>query len=241
VGQSVPRFDIPAKVTGGAAYVQDLRLKGMAFGRIVRPPSYRATLASADLDAIRTMPGVIAVVRDGSFLGIVAKREEQAIAARAALMQSAQWSAPADDLPGDVFSWLAAAPQKTDIVSEKKGEAQPTRTLEAAYTRRYMAHASIGPSCAVATWQAGKLHVFSHTQGVFPLRRDLAKALNVPLDKVRCTHKEGSGCYGHNGADDAALDAALLARAVPGTPVKLQWMRDDEFAWEPYGSAMAMR
>src|SRR6185437_14561590 len=104
-----------------------------------------------------------------------------------------------------------------------------------------VAHASVGPSCAVATWQGGKLHVFSHTQGVFPLRRDLAKALNVPLDKVRCTHKEGSGCYGHNGADDAALDAALLARAVPGTPVKLQWMRDDEFAWEPYGSAMAMR
>ena len=128
------------------------------------------------------------------------------------------------------------------MVSEKQVVAAPaTQTLEATYTRPYIAHASIGPSCAVAEFKDGKLTVWTHSQGVFPLRRDLAKALKLDLDAVRCVHAEGSGCYGHNGADDVALDAALLARAVSGRPVRLQWMRDDEFAWEPYGPAMLAR
>ena len=107
--------------------------------------------------------------------------------------------------------------------------------------RGYIAHASIGPSCAVAAFENGRLTVWTHTQGVFPLRRELAKALKLDMEAVRCVHAEGSGCYGHNGADDVALDAALLARAVAGQPVRLQWMRDDEFAWEPYGAAMLAR
>ena len=113
--------------------------------------------------------------------------------------------------------------------------------LEATYTKPYMAHASIGPSCAVAEFKDGKLTVWTHSQGVFPLRAELVKALKMPAAAIRCIHAEGSGCYGHNGADDVALDAALLARAVPGRPVRLQWMRDDEFEWEPYGPAMVMR
>ena len=104
-----------------------------------------------------------------------------------------------------------------------------------------MAHASIGPSAAVAEFKDGKMTVWTHSQGVFPLRAELAKALKMPPASIRCIHTEGSGCYGHNGADDVALDAALLARAVPGRPVRLQWMRDDEFAWEPYGPAMVMQ
>jgi nicotinate dehydrogenase subunit B len=115
------------------------------------------------------------------------------------------------------------------------------KRLEAMYTRPYQAHASIGPSCAVAQWQEGKLTVWTHSQGVFPLRADLAKAFGIDVKDIRCIHAEGAGCYGHNGADDVALDAALLARATGGRPVKLQWMRDDEFAWEPYGSAMVMK
>ena len=113
--------------------------------------------------------------------------------------------------------------------------------FEAAYTRPYIAHASIGPSCALAELKEDKLTVWSHTQGVFPLRRDLAKALSMPDSAIRVAHAQGSGCYGHNGADDAALDAALLARALPGRSVRLQWMRDDEFAWEPYGAAMTVQ
>jgi nicotinate dehydrogenase subunit B len=242
VGKKIARLDIPAKVTGQPIYVQDMRLPGMLFGRIVRPPSYRATLQSLDEAAARAMPGVVAVVRDGSFLGVVAEREEQAIAAREKLTALATWQ-EAPDLPdpAGVATYLAAAKADSKAISEKSGDAAaPAKRLEARYTRPYQAHASIGPSCAVAQMADGKLMVWSHTQGVFPLRRDLAKVMKLPEERVRVTHMQGSGCYGHNGADDVALDAALLARAVAPRPVKLQWMRDDEFQWEPYGAAMVM-
>ena len=124
---------------------------------------------------------------------------------------------------------------------EAGGGCAGAKTLEATYTRPYIAHASIGPSCAVAEYKDGTLTVWTHSHGVFPLRRDLAKALKLDVDAVRCVHLEGSGCYGHNGSDDVAVDAALLGRAVAGRPVRLQWMRDDEFGWEPYGSAMLAR
>jgi CO/xanthine dehydrogenase Mo-binding subunit len=243
VGQSLPRRDIPAKVTGGPAYVQDIRLPGMVHGRVLRPPRYGAKLESIDEGAIRSMAGVIAVVRDGSFLGAVAEREEQAIKAREALISRAKWSGGSEmPDPANLHEYLMALPAETSIVSEKRTTVPPSsRTVEAVFTRPYVAHASIGPSCAVAVFKDGKLTVWTHTQGVFPLKRDLVKALKMQADAVRCIHAEGSGCYGHNGADDAALDAALLARAVAGRPVRLQWMRDDEFAWEPYGSAMLAR
>lgn len=243
VGTSAPRLDIPGKVRGAPMYVQDMRLPGMAFGRIVRPPGPRARLESADIPSVQRMPGVIAVVRDGSFMGVVAAREEQAIAASRALRGSAKWAAAAD-LPaaGEIHAWLKAQPSEAVVVSEKR-EASPrpvARRIAATYTKGYVAHASLGPSCAVAKFADGKLHVWSHSQGVYPLRSDIAGVMKMDPESIVVSHVEGSGCYGHNGADDAALDAALLARAVPGRPVKLQWMRDDEFAWEPYGSAMVM-
>ncbi|MDB5411410.1 MAG: aldehyde oxidase and xanthine dehydrogenase molybdopterin-binding protein, partial [Rhodospirillales bacterium] len=241
VGKSIGRLDIPAKVTGGAIFVQDMRLDGMVFGRVVRPPSYGAALTEVDEAAAKAMPGVLAVVRDGSFLGILATREEQAIAGREALRKSAKWTEthvmPA---PDGLAAFLRAGTAESAIVSEKKGTGMaPSRIIEASYSKRYVAHASIGPSCAVAQLRDGRLHVWTHAQGVFPLREDIAKAMAMPIEAITCTHAQGSGCYGHNGADDAALDAALLARAAGGRPVKLQWMRDDEFAWEPFGSAMA--
>jgi nicotinate dehydrogenase subunit B len=243
VGTSIRRFDIPAKVTGGAAYVQDIRRPGMLHGRIVRPPRYGAKLESVDDKNARSLPGVIAVLRDGSFIGVVAEREEQAIAARAALTDSAKWSG-GGAMPDEaqLVDYLSGLPTQDSVVSEKQATLPAgARILEATYLRPYMAHASIGPSCAVAEIVDGKLSVWTHTQGVFPLRRDLAKAMKMDLASVRCIHGEGSGCYGHNGADDVALDAALLSRAVQGRPVRVQWMRDDEFAWEPYGAAMVMR
>ena len=115
------------------------------------------------------------------------------------------------------------------------------KRIEARYTRAYQLHASIGPSCAVAQSVDGKLTVWTHSQGVFPLRGDMARALGVAPASITCVHMEGSGCYGQNGADDVAFDAALVARAVPGKPIRLQWMRDDEFMWEPFGSAMIMK
>src|SRR5207248_1866778 len=112
------------------------------------------------------------------------------------------------------------------------------RIIEASYRREYQMHGSIGPCCAVGLFKDGALTVWTHSQGVYPLRGALAQLTQLPPEKVRCIQVEGSGCYGHNGADDAGADAALLAMALPGRPVRVQWMREDEHAWEPYGSAM---
>ena len=248
IGQSLPRRDIPAKVTGGEVYVQDMRLPGMVFGRIVRSSAPRARLVSVNEAAARRMPGVVAVLRDGNFLAVAAKREEQAIAAARELHASARWEEPADLPPSGaaLFAYMKTQRTHDSVVSEKidlnaANAAPATRTLEVEFTRPYQAHASIGPSCALAQWDDDKLRVWCHSQGVFPLRGDLAKALRTPDANITVMHREGSGCYGHNGADDVALDAALLARALPGVPVKLQWMREDEFAWEPLGSPMVMK
>jgi nicotinate dehydrogenase subunit B len=241
VGRSVPRLDIPPKVTGGLAYVQDVRLPGMLHGRIVRPPRYGAKLAGLAESA--APDNVVAVVRDGSFLGVIAEREEQAIKARKWLAQNASWSG-GNDLPDQdrLAEHLMTMPAKDMVVNEKSGSGSAgMRSLEATYTRPYTMHGAIGPSCAIAQFADGKLTVWSHTQGVFPLRRDLSKVLRMEEGAIRCIHAEGSGCYGHNGADDVALDAALLARAVPGRPVRVQWMRDDEHGWEPFGPAMVMQ
>ena len=244
IGQSVPRIDIPPKVRGGAAYVQDMRLPGMLHGRVVRPPSYAATLTSLDDSAVRAMPGVVSVVRNGSFLGVLAEREEQAIAARNALVVAAQWTErPTLPDAAKLPAMLLADPAQVYAISDKGMDAPAPagRVLEAAYTRPYVAHASIGPSCSVAQFEGETLHVWSHTQGVFPLRGNLASLLGMPVERVIVTQTPGSGCYGHNGADDVAGDAALLARAAGGRAVRVQWMRDDEFAWEPYGPTMLTR
>ena len=245
VGREMKRRDIPPKVSGGAAYVHDMRLPGMLFGRAVRPPSPRGRLSGFDESAVRRLPGVVALVRDGSFLAVACEREEQAIAAAQAMRKAAKWEEKADLPPAGaaLFERMKTARSVDSVVGSKEGPPPPAsaRTLEAHYTRPFQSHGSIGPSCAVAQWKDGRLEVWTHSQGVFPLRGDLAKALRVAESAIVVHHREGSGCYGHNGADDVALDAALVARAVQGRPVKLQWMREDEFGWEPYGSAMAIR
>jgi len=245
IGQSLARRDIPAKFTGGAAYLQDLRLPGMVHARIGRPPVPRAELLSIDAAALKAMPGVIEVVRDGSFVAVVCEREEQAINARLALRELTVWSRP--ELPptlADTFDRADPGLQTQDSVVYEKtapSAAGAVRQIEARYTRAFQLHASIGPSCAVAHSVDGKLTVWTHSQGVFALCGDIARALGVAPASVVCVHREGAGCYGHNGADDAAFDAALLARAIPGRPVRVQWMRDDEFMWEPFGSAMSVK
>ncbi|MDH3597931.1 MAG: molybdopterin-dependent oxidoreductase, partial [Rhodospirillales bacterium] len=243
VGRSLPRRDIPAKVTGGAAFVQDLRLPGMVHGRVVRPPRYGARLDGVDEAQVKAMPGVIAVVRDGSFLGVVAQREEQAINARLMLIATAEWSGGSElPDPATMYEELMSLRTEDRVIGEKDAPVPAgAKVIEATYHRPYQAHAAIAPSCAVAEFKDGKLAVWTHSQGVFPLRATIARALGLEPRDVRCIHAEGAGCYGHNGADDVAFDAALLARAVDGRPVRLQWMRDDEFRWEPYGPAMTMK
>jgi CO/xanthine dehydrogenase Mo-binding subunit len=243
IGQPVPRVDIPAKVTGGAAYVHDMRLPGMVHARVVRPPGYGARLIECDSAAVEKLPGVMKIVRDGNFLAVVARKEFQAIKAMNALSVAAKWQETArlpkqDDLP-KVLTSLPS--QDTTIFQQGNPAFAGPRTLEAIYTRPYQAHGSIGPSCAVAQFVDGAMTVWTHTQGVYPDRQGIAEMLKMPPADVRCIHVEGAGCYGHNGADDAAADAALIARALPGTPVRMQWTREQEHAWEPYGPAMVTK
>jgi CO/xanthine dehydrogenase Mo-binding subunit len=240
IGKPFARVDIPAKVTGGAAYVQDLRLPGMLHARVVRPPRYGAKLAHLDETPILALPGVVKIVRDGSYLGVLAKGEWQAIVAMRALYAATEWTG-GETLPdrATIFATIKALPARdTVILNRKSPPATVSQTIKARYLRPYGMHGSIGPSCAVAHLDNGTMTVWTHTQGVFPDRAALAELLQMPPDKVRCIHAEGSGCYGHNGADDAAADAALLARAVPGTPVRVQWMREQENTWEPFTPAM---
>lgn len=243
VGTALARLDIPFKATGMPRYVQDIEVPGMLFGRVVRPPSYDATLTAFDADAIRTLPGVVAVLRDGNFIGLVAEREEQAVNARTAAQKAAQWKEtplPADE--AGMHEYLRTRPtNKAAVMAEHvdaAAKARAARTFDARYTKPYIAHASIGPSCALARIDGSRIEIWSHSQGVYQLRYDLATVLNVAPETIVVHHAEGSGCYGHNGADDVALDAVLLSRAAGGRPVQVQWMRDDEFAWEPYSPAM---
>jgi CO/xanthine dehydrogenase Mo-binding subunit len=234
VGQSAPRLDLPAKFAGRASYVQDMVLPGMLHGRVVRPPHQFSKLIS--IEEIKGM------VRDGSFVGVLAEREEDAIAAMKKLRARAKW-APGPETPANWAEWLKANVAQ-DIVSKELADpaakARDVKRLQASYAKPPIAHASIGPSCALAQMKGGRLEVWTHSQGIFNLRKELALVLRMKEEDIVVQHAEGAGCYGHNGADDVALDAALLARAAHGRPVKLQWMRDDEFAWEPYGPAMLM-
>ncbi|CCE01359.1 molybdopterin cofactor-binding domain-containing protein [Bradyrhizobium sp. STM 3809] len=240
MGKPLQRVDIPAKVTGGAAYVQDMRPDGMLHARVVRPPSYGAQLTALDSAAVEAMPGVVKVVRNGNFIAVVANKEYQAIRAMIALAARSQWQEnarlPAQADPRLLLTSLPA--QDSIILNIADPAVTGAKTIAASYTRPYQAHGSIGPSCALAQFADGMMTVWSHTQGVFPDRQAIAEMLQLPPDKVRVIHVEGSGCYGHNGADDAAADAALIARELPGRPVRVQWMREQEHAWEPFGPAM---
>jgi CO/xanthine dehydrogenase Mo-binding subunit len=248
VGREARRIDLVPIVTGTARYLQDLSTPGMLHGRVVRPPSRAARLEAVDEERARALPGVVAVVRDGGFLGVVAEREEQALAAAAALSAAARWSEkPTLPPQGSLARWLREQRGEAFLVVEGvavEGDVPPlaeppgaSRTVRATYTRPFTLHGSIGPSAAVAQWSDGRLEVWSSTQGVFPLRKALAEALRVEQESVRVRHVEAAGCYGHNGADDVALDAALLARAAGGRPVRVVLTREQEHTWEPYGPA----
>ncbi|TKT69582.1 molybdopterin cofactor-binding domain-containing protein [Aquamicrobium sp. LC103] len=243
IGKPFARVDIPAKVTGGEAYVQDMRLPDMVHARVVRPPSYTASLAELDEQSIEAMPGVLAVVRDGDFLAVVAEQEFQAVQAMRALAAAARWEERAA-LPDQqqLASFYESSATEVGSVSSVGGEAiSGAKTIEAQFMRPYQMHGSIGPSAAVAMLEDDRMTIWTHTQGVYPDRGAIAQMLAMPAENVRCIHVEGSGCYGHNGADDAAADAALIARALPGRPVRVQWMREQEHLWEPYGPGMMMR
>ena len=251
VGTSARRIDLRGKFSVGVSYVHDMSLPGLRHARVLRPPGYHALLVDFDIEAVRELPGVAAVVQNGGFIAIVCEREEEAIAAVEAAREFARWEY-ADDLPDptDIFDDLAAKPRQSHLIEAGsvsdssippiKTPADAATTLRATYTRPFQMHGSLGPSAALALWDEEQLTVWSHTQAAFILRGALAQVLSLDEAQIRVVHSEGAGCYGHNGADDAALDAALVAVALPSTPILLKWSRWDEHAWEPYGSAMRM-
>ena len=241
-GRSAARLDIPDKVTGRPRFLHDLVLPGMLYGRVIRPPAPAASLAGP---GDPPLPGDVVTVRDGSFLGVVAPSDRAAVASARAVAGAARWVVT-PSLPDerDLRGFLLSAPTQVVTVDELHDEeaaAAVTRTLEAEFTRPYLAHASMAPSCAVARWDGRRVTVWSHSQGVFALRGAIAAGLGLEAGQVTVNHVEGAGAYGHNGADDAALDAVLLARAVPGHPVRVLWSREDEMGWAPVGSAMLAR
>jgi CO/xanthine dehydrogenase Mo-binding subunit len=241
-GRSAPRLDLPDKVTGGPRFLHDLVLPGMLYGRVIRPPAVVAELLST---GDPTLPPDVRAVRDGAFLGVVAATDAAALRAARLVAQAARWqiteSLPdADELTG----FLLSAPAEDATIESRRDEAaaNAATTIRAAeYTRPFLAHASMAPSCAIARWDDGAVTVWSHSQGVFALRDAIAAGLGLDTGRVTVRHAEGAGAYGHNGADDAAMDAVLLARAVPGRPVRVLWSREDEMAWAPLGSAMLAR
>ena len=243
-----PRIEplhLRGRVTGALRFVHDLQPEGALHARVVRPPHYHAALAPLPDDLEAGLEGA-RLVRDGSFLAVAAEDEHHALRAAARVAAAAQWSSTTklderpirDQLLGnrrDSFPVRECRPHEEPIL---KPPPDTPRTMRAVYERPYQMHGSLAPSAALARFDAGRLTVWTHSQGIYPLRSALAETLGLDRESVDVAHAPGAGCYGHNGSDDAALEAALVARALPGRPVLLKWSREDEHAWEPYGPAM---
>lgn len=251
VGQPLTRLDVEAKVRGQPCFLHDMELPGLRHGRVVRGPYAASRLTDKRLDVLAALPFEAQVVEDGAFLAVLCDREDDAVRAMERLAAACAWETPdalppmdalfptMEQVPAQEFLVIDGLPGHAPIPPRTEGPAD--RTVQARYGRPFHMHAALGPSCAVAQLEGDRLTVWSHSQGVFQLRDALAQVLAWPREKIRVIHAEGPGCYGHNGADDAALDACLLALASPGRPVRVQWSRQDEFVYEPYGSAMTMR
>ncbi|MFD2202212.1 xanthine dehydrogenase family protein molybdopterin-binding subunit [Shivajiella indica] len=245
VGNPIPREDIKNLVLGKAHFVHDLRIPEMVHARILHPPSYNAKLLKLDQDAISSLDGVIKTIVDGSFVAVITKREYQAVKALRKMKELSLWDEiMINPLPEKLFQDMKINGQKPEIIEDNPGIMEKINSssvkLKASYYRPYQMHASAGPSCAIAKWENDQLTVWSPTQGVYPLQATLSDLFQLATSKIRCIGIPGSGCYGHNGADDVSAEATLIAKHYPGKPVRVQWMREDEHQWEPYGSAMIM-
>jgi len=242
VGTSTPREDLPRKVIGQPSFIQDLKVPGMVHARLVRPPSPAAKLVAMDESSVKDIPGLVKVVQRGNFIGVVTEREEQAT--QAAKQLKVEWQETAIyPRMQDLFTALRSQPTEDSVLVEQgdleKAFAGAAQQVHATYYQPYHAHASLGPSCALAEVKGDQVTVWASTQGPYPLRGALAELLNLPVENVHLIHVEGAGCYGQNGSDDAAADAVILAQVV-GRPVRVQWTRTDEFVWEPKSPAMVM-
>ena len=239
VGQNVPRVDLPAKMSG-AAFVHDVVPKDVLHARTLRQPNRGATLATLDEAAIRRAArGELQIVREANFVAFVSPIEGVAQAAAQAAPRYATWQNVRRLEPAQQeAAWLKGQPSDDRHIGAPPPATPPKNLVQATFSRPYIAHASLAPSCALAEFRDGHLTVRSHGQGMHPLRKNLAEALGLPPEAITARHLHGAGCYGHNGADDAALDAALIAMRLPGKCIRLQWRREEEFGFEPVGPAM---
>ncbi len=239
MGVNLARRDLEAKL-GGAAFVHDIELPGMLHGRVVRGPNRGAKVEQFDRAAIIDLPGVADVVRSGSFICVLAEREIDAVKAARAAARLVGWTSGPKQAPhGAIAATLKALPSTAETVHGKGTARAGAVALKAGYSKPYISHASIGTCAAAARLEHGHLTIWSHTQGPHFLRAQIALALGMPAASVTVIHRDGAGCYGHNGADDVALDAALAA-VRSGRPVLATWSREEEFAWSPFGSASAI-
>ena len=243
VGKSIPRVDIPAKVTGQFEYAHDVRLPGMLHARVVRADELGAKLQMVDDSQARKVNGFVQTVRKGDFVAVVAKTEWAAIKAARAIKLT--WSA-GTGLPekATVFDYWRQQPLAKEEATQKVGDAPAalmasSKRIKASYEFAVQTHASIGPSCAVADFSGGNLLVWSPSQATHSMQSELAAVTGVVLDKIRLIYVDGSGCYGRNGHEDATADAALIATLI-GKPVRVQWMRADETARAPKSPPRAM-
>jgi nicotinate dehydrogenase subunit B len=239
VGQSVPRRDLPAKVSG-AAFVHDVMPPNLLHARTLRQPCRGAVLSALDEAAIRrAAKGELQIVREANFVAFVSPVESVAHAAAVAAPLHARWENVRRIEPAQQeAAWLQGQPSDDRRIGALPSATPPKRLVEVTVSRPYVAHASMAPSCALAEFRDGHLTVHSHGQGMHLLRKNLATALGLPIEAVTAQHLHGAGCYGHNGADDAALDASLIALRLPGYCIRLQWRREEEFGYEPVGPAM---
>jgi nicotinate dehydrogenase subunit B len=245
VGTSVPRVDLPPKFTGEFVFTPDVRVPGMLHGRVVRPPVVNSKPTSVDESSIAQIAGVVKVVQEGSFVGVVAQTEWSAIQAAKALKVT--WSTPGTKLPADrdeLYAYLKNTKSFRDKAVANKGNpdtafSQATKTFEAVYRWPFQLHGMIGPSSAVAEVSGDKVTIWAGSQGTFNTRKQVAEMLGIPEKNVRVIYRESAGCYGRLSPDDVPQDAALMSRAV-GKPVRVQWSREDEHGWEPKGPAQLM-
>jgi nicotinate dehydrogenase subunit B len=240
VGTAVPRVDLPAKFTGSYTYTPDFRVPGMLHGRPIRPNTAVAKPSKVDERSIAHIPGIVKVVQEGSFVGVVAETEWAAIQAAKALKVT--WSTPQTKMPANrqaVDTYLTETKPVRELTVGKRGDvdaalSKAAKTIEATYHWPFQNHGMMLPSCAVADVRGDKATIWTGAQGPFTTRDRISNMMKVPRKNVEVHYVEASGCYGRLTADDAAEDAVLMSRAV-GKPVRVQWMRADEQVWDPKG------
>ncbi len=244
VGHNAPRVDLAAKVFGEPVFVQDMALEGMQHARVIRQPRRGASIKSVDEAALRrAAKGPIEIIRNGNFLAIAGADETIVEAVAAVAPNHVVWDGVDAINPlQEEARWLLQQPSIDRVVGAPPPAAPmpAANRYEATYTRMHVAHASVAPSCGVAVFRDRRLQVWTHSQGVYPLRAALARVLKLDPGLISVSHVQGPGCYGHNGADDAAADAAIIAMRTPGTPVRVRWRREEEFGFEPVSPAMVV-